>query len=1217
MKIKDIFEKSIDRRIEEVIKVTQIEESVVYDEISEYVVTDAIKDYFIDILKTYSEAPSDPHEGIGIWISGFFGSGKSSFAKILGYILEGRNILGEDARDLFKKQANDKQIMDFLDFIKVKIPTKSIIFDVSMDRGVRSGSNQITEIMYKVLLRELGYAEDFDIAKLEQGLEEEKRLESFIQLYEKEYSKPWAKGRKRASALNEASRILHLIDSETYNQPDSWVRSLTREGDSIGRADITPNQLAALAFELMERRQKNKGLVFIIDEVGQFVSRSVDKMLDLSAIVQALGVESKSRLLKKKAAAPTWLIVTSQEKLNEIVSALDDRRIELARLKDRFPIEIDLAPADIAEVTSKRVLTKKAGVIPQLAKIYEDNQHRLNQCTALEHSSRKSDTQKEEFINLYPYLPYHIEMCIDIMSGIRLQPGAQRYIGGSNRTIIKQAQQILINPRVKLAEEEIGTLVTFDKVYDLIKDNLSSEKHRDIISIEKRFPNDDFAIKVAKVICLLEFIRDLPRTPQNIAAVLYSHIGAESCLREIEEAIKRLEQVQFIKMSEDGYKLLTVQEKNWDIKRNDLSPKPADRNTIRRMILEEIFGESKATHINYKGLKTFRAYFVLDGQNIGDKGDVEVELFITDDNKEYKVECEEKKKESRYNKNKSKIFLVMSQNEDIHRLIEEFYKSNEMIRIYDRLALSGKLSLSPEEHKCVSEEKIRKDKAKRDLRKQLEQAAYNGAAFFRGLRKDIFAQGSIFFESVKVVITEWIPELFPKFELGAKNLTGKEAQKILTAVNFNGLLPCFYEGKGNLNLVVKLGDRYEINKNAEIMQEIMRYINEKHAYGEKITGKFLEGHFGGIGYGWERDVLRLIIATLFRAGVIEITYQGKRYKSYNEPMGREAIINNNAFKAATFAPRGEGPSLQYIRDACQNYESITGEEINTEVDDISHALKGLATEKKEILLSLSAKTQANNLPCGQFIEDLLETMKQLPENDPEDCVKYLAEEGKALKSNLEKIEKINFALSENNIGIIKKGKQIVSELFYALKNRVSPEDLLLEIMERLQESLLAEDFYNRLISITHDSEEIVKFYKNWYTEIHSKRNETYHELSEAVKGITEWNLLPEDIKNNILQKINLKSCDNLDIQDSFTCSNCRATISQMESDISAKDGIKNYIQQVIDNFITKTNENIEKIRLSDFFAKNISTPEEFKEQADKFIKHIEALLKEGKRIMLE
>jgi len=193
MKIRDIFERPIDRRIEEVIKVTQVDEEVVYNEISEYVVTDAIKEYFGEFLGAYSEAPSNPHESIGVWISGFFGSGKSSFAKILGYVLEGKQIKREDVRELFKRQANDKRVSDFLDYIKVKIPTKAIIFDVAMDRGVRLASNRITEIMYKVLLRELGYAEDFDIAQLEQDLEEEGKLGEFINLYEKKYSRSWSK----------------------------------------------------------------------------------------------------------------------------------------------------------------------------------------------------------------------------------------------------------------------------------------------------------------------------------------------------------------------------------------------------------------------------------------------------------------------------------------------------------------------------------------------------------------------------------------------------------------------------------------------------------------------------------------------------------------------------------------------------------------------------------------------------------------------------------------------------------------------------------------------------------------------------------------------------------------------------------------------------------------------------------------------------------------
>jgi hypothetical protein len=229
----------------------------------------------------------------------------------------------------------------------------------------------------------------------------------------------------------------------------------------------------------------------------------------------------------------------------------------------------------------------------------------------------------------------------------------------------------------------------------------------------------------------------------------------------------------------------------------------------------------------------------------------------------------------------------------------------------------------------------------------------------------------------------------------------------------------------------------------------------------------------------------------------------------------------------------------------------------------------------------------------------------------------LAEEGKELKVKLEKIKKLNSALSENNIKIIKKGKQIVSDLSHTLKNKLNSENLLLKTMERLGENLLAEDFYNRLTSINNDSEEIVKFYKNWYKEIHLQREETYDKLSELVKGIAEWNSLPEDIKSNIIEKINQKSCKNLDFQGAFICSSCRATIMQMESDISAKDSVEKDIRKTIDSFVNKSDDNIEKLKFSDYFTKNISSTEDFREQLDGFIKQIEELLKEGKKIIIE
>ncbi len=273
--IRDLFLKPIDRRIEEVIKVDQHDESSVKDELDEYVLTESIGDHFNTVYKAIADAPAEPHEGIGIWVSGFFGSGKSSFAKIIGYTIGNRKVVGSSASQIIKDKAQlelkgpDADVLcAYLDVINTKVPSHSIIFDVSMDRGVRTANERITEIMYKALLRELGYAEDFDLAELEISLEADGLLESFITEFRAMHGKPWETRRKLGRAINEASAVLKKLDSKTYPNADSWAKSLGQ-----GRADIDPNKLSQIAFELADRRCSGHALIFIIDEVGQYVSR--------------------------------------------------------------------------------------------------------------------------------------------------------------------------------------------------------------------------------------------------------------------------------------------------------------------------------------------------------------------------------------------------------------------------------------------------------------------------------------------------------------------------------------------------------------------------------------------------------------------------------------------------------------------------------------------------------------------------------------------------------------------------------------------------------------------------------------------------------------------------------------------------------------------------------------------------------------------------------
>src|SRR5256886_160923 len=268
-----LLTRDLRRKIEEIIQVDQADEQSVHEEITEYIATDSIRDQYAEVLTAIADAPSDPHEGIGVWISGFFGSGKSSFAKNVGYILSNQQVLGQPASVLFKEQIEDTHISQLVDFINVRIPIEVIMFDVSVDRAVRKSNERIAEIMYTVLLRELGYAEDYDIADLEITLEKEGRLEEFIDRCSEMYNQEWRIIRKGALKISRASAIIHAMEPATFPHKDAWSQSL--RGKS---ADITVGEFVRRTFELCAMRRPGKALVFIIDEVGQYVARSGDKI---------------------------------------------------------------------------------------------------------------------------------------------------------------------------------------------------------------------------------------------------------------------------------------------------------------------------------------------------------------------------------------------------------------------------------------------------------------------------------------------------------------------------------------------------------------------------------------------------------------------------------------------------------------------------------------------------------------------------------------------------------------------------------------------------------------------------------------------------------------------------------------------------------------------------------------------------------------------------
>ena len=610
-KIASIFANDITRQIEEVIKVDQTDADVIAAEIEEYVVTDAIKKHYLHVLERYQETPQKPHEGVAIWISGFFGSGKSSFAKVLGLAIEDRDILGTPAARRFAARAGDPKLDVVLKTINEKIPTHTVIFDVSTDRGIRSGNQMLTEIMYRLFLASLGYAKDIDLAELEIALEADDRLEVFKKTFKELHEKAWddQKG-MTIFALNEASAVLHKLNPKTYPMADSWAKSRPK-------MDITPGRLADRIVELMKRRKPGHSLMFVVDEVGQFVARDTQKMLDLQAIVQQLGVKGRGKY---------WIAVTSQERLSEVVSGLDDRRIELPKLMDRFPLQVHLEPSDISEVTSRRVLAKKGPAETLLGKLYDDNRARLELNSRITADIKLPSLTRENFVDLYPLLPYQIELIIDIVSGLRMQGGASKHVGGANRTIIKLAQQLLINPATKVSEAPIGTLARLDQVYDLIEGNIGSDLRAKIISIPARVQHP-MAQAVAKVVCLLQFVRTVHRTPENIAAALVDRVDADSKLTEVREALADLEKSLMVRQGEGGYRIPTPAEDDWEQTRSAIEPKRADEKRLYASVLSEFWAPQP--NFTLGDAKVFKAGLMVGG-NEEISGDISFHLELAD-----------------------------------------------------------------------------------------------------------------------------------------------------------------------------------------------------------------------------------------------------------------------------------------------------------------------------------------------------------------------------------------------------------------------------------------------------------------------------------------------------------------------------------------------------------------------------------------------------------
>ncbi len=1176
--IKTLFANDIHRRIEEVIKVDQTDDEVIRDEINEYVVTDAIRTHYTGIFDAYRETPNKPHEGIAIWVSGFFGSGKSSFAKMLGLSIANRTVAGESAAERFAERAGDKKLHVLLKAINEKIPTHAVIFDVSTDRGIRSGNQTLTEIMYGLFLQSLGYAKDLDLSELEIGLEEKSQLARFEEEYKRLFKKEWASEKgKVAFALSEASRVLHSLDPDTYPMADSWVKAVKN------KADITPGKLAERAGELMKRRKPGLSLMFVVDEVGQFVARDVQKMLDLQAIVQSLGVKGRGK---------HWVVVTSQEKLGELVSGLDDKKIELARLMDRFPLQVHLEPSDISEVTSRRVLSKNAAAQAALGKLFDEHRGRLTEHTRLTAEIRLPELSREAFIDLYPLLPYQIDLIIQVVSGLRTQGGASKHVGGANRTIIKLAQQLLINPAVNLADAALGHLVRLDQVYDLVEGNIGSEVRAKIAAISKEL-NHPLAQAVAKVICLLQYVKSVHRSAENVAAALHGSAGGDSQLASVKEALRELEAAHKVRHGDDGYRIPTPAEDDWERLRYGITAKPGDSHRLYSEVLSA-FWQPQPSHTLFD-TKTFKAGLAIHGRELN-AGDLVFQVHLANPDESFETLAGELR--TRSQQERKHVFWAIALTETIHREGEELFRSKEM------LARKERETKGEDTPALIAEERVRLRRHGDELRRLLRAACLSGRIYFRGNDRSPGDRAVDVGKTASEVLGQVLPDVFDRFKEAAAKATDvkKGTDALFTAENLQGLPSVF----GGIGLLRDEKGKTVFRTESGPLKEVLDRIDERANYGDTASGRYLADELAKEPFGWDFEVVRLFVLSLLRSGKIEATSKGQTLDSVTGVEARDTFSNNNLFRQAAFRPRSGGCDFATILQGAEQAKEVFGLEAKEIEESIVAGLirEALGREEERIQNTL-VTLRSRHLPGSEILQAAADAIRSIRSRRDCPAIQEFSSAHRSLKEAIKRAGELEQLLTAPRLHDLERARKAQGVLWGFLSQEADIADELRTRAASLEDLVARETFFKELPAIEQHARAIESAYAHLETEALEARIAAYTSAFDKLTKTPGWSDLDEHQQRRLAEPF--ERCKKRGPE--------QVPIPQLRADHDACDGRLRAavaeLRRILDG------ERVVAVSVGSYFAGGVETEEQLEAALDGLREECSRLIGAGKKVIAQ
>ena len=855
MQIREMFAKPIDRDLQGVIIVGQDETANVKQELEEYVVTRELQKHFADFFASYKTGIIGNTSKTGVWISGFFGSGKSHFLKILSYLLENKEIAGKKAIDYF---VDDNKIADPMVLADMQLaantPTDVVLFNIDSksDSNSKQNKDAIVNVFLKVFNEMQGYCGAMPfLADLERRLNEEGKYEEFKQKFEENYGDAWVDSRQDFDFIQD-DIVDTLIDMDFMSEAAArnWCEKAA-EPYKISIEDFAKRVKAYI-----DRKGNNHHVAFLVDEVGQYIGDDSNLMLNLQTVREELGKECNGK---------AWVIVTSQQDIDSITKVKGN---DFSKIQGRFDTRISLSSANVDEVIKKRILDKKDTAAQMLRLLYGQKATTIkNKIVFNDGVEKKLYADENDFALVYPFVPYQFNLLASVLTSIRTHGASGKHLSEGERSMLAMFKESAMDYK----EHEEGTLIPFHAFYDALE-NFLDHSHRGVIikAYDNSFINPDhktkdvFAINVLKTLFMIKYVNNvIEANIDNITSLMISDIDDDriELKAKVEDALNVLMRQMLVQRNGEIYVFLTDEEQEINREIESQNVEMAEViNKASEMIFEDIFTDKKYRYPAFNGRYAFPFNSTVDDRPYKANQNYDIGVHILTPAADMGTDETTLRMVSGQGR---EVLVVLPDDRAFMDEIQRYLKIEKFLRLNTSSALPQYETIKEGKRLEMRE---RNANARLYLSESLKEA-------------DIYVNGD-------------------KAQINAKEVSTRinEALGRLISTVYHKLsyIDAAY-GEDDIRKVFKTSNQISLNleggtePNIHALDDVLSYVADNTRMHMKTSMKSIKDRFMKAPYGFVEDDVHWLVAKLFRRGDLAFYMNGSSVSTHNKEA--EEIIN--------------------------------------------------------------------------------------------------------------------------------------------------------------------------------------------------------------------------------------------------------------------------------------------------------------------------------------